>query len=158
MHGKETTACDSTHTINEKEHKLINNKIMIMFNEELYAELGKLFYYIASVDGKVQSAERKTLQELIHSVWEPLEDSVDEFGTDKSAMIDFSFDFEESANETIDGIQSFEEFYKFNKKEFTPVIIKKILKTGKAIASAYRGNNKDEKAVLEKVETLFQKQ
>ena len=128
-----------------------------MFNEELYTELGKLFYYVASVDGKVQPAEKKVLQELIHSVWEPLEDSVDEFGTDNSALIDFSFDFEESESVTFDGLQSFEEFYKYNKKEFTPAIINKILKTGKAITSVYRGNNKDEEAALQKIKAVFQK-
>ena len=126
-----------------------------MFYEELYAELGKLFYSIAAADGKVQAAERKTLQELIHSTWEPMEDSVDEFGTDRSVLIDSAFDYEEAEGVADDGIQSFEEFYKFNKSEFTPAIIKRILKTGKEIASAYRGKNKDEKAVLERIEKLF---
>lgn len=59
---------------------------------------------------------------------------------------------------TEDGFQSFEEFYKENKAEFTPVIINKILKTGKAIASAYYGKNKDERAVLERIEKLFRNQ
>lgn len=36
-----------------------------MFYEELYPELGKLFYYIAAADGKVQPAERESLQQLI---------------------------------------------------------------------------------------------
>lgn len=129
-----------------------------MFYEQLYPELGKLFYYIAAVDGKVQPAERESLQKLIHSTWEPLEDSVDEFGTDRAVLIDASFDYEESEGSPDDILQSFEEFYKENKAEFTPVIINKILKTGKAIATAYYGKNKDERAVLERIEKLFSDQ
>ncbi|MEO9147136.1 MAG: hypothetical protein ABI237_16425 [Ginsengibacter sp.] len=126
-----------------------------MFYKELYPELGKLFYYIAAVDGKVQPAERESLQRLIHSTWEPLEDSVDEFGTDRAVLIDASFDYEESENFNNNGLQSFEEFYKENKTKFTPTLINNILKTGKAIASAYYGKNKDEQAVLEKIEKLL---
>ena len=130
-------------------------KEVIMFYEQLYPELGKLFYYIAAVDGKVQPAERESLQKLIHSTWEPLENSVDEFGTDRAVLIDASFDYEESESLTNNGLQSFEEFYRENRAEFTPVIISNVLKTGKAIASAYRGKNKDEQAVLERIEKLF---
>lgn len=126
-----------------------------MFYEALYPELGKLFYYIAAVDRKVQPAERESLQKLIENTWEPLEDSVDGFGTDRSVLIDSSFDYEESEGSTDDSLQSFEEFYKENKAEFTSVIISNVLKTGKAIASAYRGKNKDEQAVLERLEKLF---
>lgn len=127
-----------------------------MFYGELYTELGKLFYYIASVDGKVQPAERKTLEELIHKTWEPLENSTDEFGTDRSALIDFSFDYEESESMENNGLQSFEEYYKGNKAEFTREIVSNILKTAEAIASAYRGENKKEQAVLEELKKLFQ--
>ncbi|MEO8961141.1 MAG: hypothetical protein ABI325_04615 [Ginsengibacter sp.] len=126
-----------------------------MFYEELYPELGKLFYYIAAVDGKVQHAERETLQKLIHSTWEPFEDSKDEYGTDRSVLIDSSFDYEESENIGNDGLQSFEDFYNENKTEFTSVIIGNILKTGKAIASAYRGKSKDELALLERIGKIF---
>ena len=132
-----------------------SKKKIIMFYEELYTELGKLFYHIAAIDGKVQPAERETLQNLIHSTWEPFEDSKDEYGTDRSVLIDSSFDYEESENLKNDGLQSFEDFYNENKAGFTPVIISNILKTCKAIASAYRGNNKDELALLERIEKLF---
>lgn len=126
-----------------------------MFYEELYTELGKLFYYIAAVDGKVQPAERESLQKLIHNTWGPLENSVDEFGTDQSVLIDSSFDYEESESFTDDGLQSFEEFYKEKKAEFTTDIIRNILKTCKEIASSYHGKNKDERAVIERLEKLF---
>lgn len=127
-----------------------------MFYKELYPELGKLFYYVAAADGNVQPAEKKSLQKLIHNSWEPLENSVDEYGTDQAALIDFSFDYEESENTNNNGLQSFEEFYKENKGKFTPAIVSKISETCKAIASAYRGENKDEKVVLERIQNIFQ--
>ena len=103
----------------------------------------------------MQSAERKTLQELIHTTWEPMEDSVDEFGTDRSVLIDSAFDYEESEGAEENGLESFEGFYKDNKSKFTKGIMNNVLKTGKEIASAYRGKNKDEQAVLERIEKLF---
>lgn len=119
-----------------------------MFYEELYTELGKLFYFIAAADGKVQPAEKKTLQHLIKTKWQPLEDSADEFGTDLSNLIDFSFEYEVSEIGTENGFESFKEFYKINKGEFDQSIVIKILETAEEIAGAYHGKNKEEREVL----------
>lgn len=126
-----------------------------MFYENLYPELGKLFYYVASVDGKVQAAEKESLQKLIQESWKPMEDSVDQFGTDLSVLIDASFEFEEMEGIRNDGLKSFEEFYHDNKDKFTPEIISRVLATSKAIASAYHDKNKDEREALKKIEKIF---
>ena len=126
-----------------------------MFYKELYTELGKLFYYTAGIDGKVQVAEREALQELIKSKWKPLEDSKDEFGTDQSAIINFSFDYEESENAAHNALESFEDFYRENKESFSPQIIQNILQTVTAIADAYRDKNKNEKLVLDKIKKIL---
>lgn len=128
-----------------------------MFYEELYTELGKLFYHLAAADGKVQSAEKKILHELILDKWKVLEDSEDEFGTDLSNLIEFSFDYETSEVVTEDGLTSFEEFYRVNKEQFTPAISTKILETAGEIADAYRGKNKEEQAFLKNLETMLSK-
>ena len=128
-----------------------------MFYEELYTELGRLFYHLAAADGKVQPAEKKILHELILARWKTLEDSADEFGTDLSNLIEFSFDYETSEVVTEEGIKSFEEFYKVNKEHFTPAISNKILETAGEIADAYRGKNKEEQAFLRSLETLLSK-
>ncbi len=44
-----------------------------MFYEELYPELGKLFYFIAASDGKINPSERKSLQQFIQNCWKPFE-------------------------------------------------------------------------------------
>lgn len=126
-----------------------------MFYEELYTELGKLFYHLAAADGKVQPAEKKTLHELILSKWRTLENSADEFGTDLSNLIEFSFDYENSDVVAEHGIQSFEEFHKVNREHFTPEICSKIVETSGEIANAYRGKNKEEKIFLNRLQKLL---
>src|SRR5688572_16185257 len=105
-----------------------------MFYEELYTELGKLFYYIANTDGKVQASERKSLQEMIKNSWKALESSTDQFGTDRANLIDFAFDYEETEGVSQNVLKSFETFYVGNKSKFTSDIISNILQTGKAVA------------------------
>ncbi len=127
-----------------------------MFYEDLYPELGKLFYHIAATDGKVQPSEKESLQQLIQSNWKPLEGSMDKYGTDQANLIDFAFEYEEAEGEAENGFQTFETFYLENKSKFSPAIINNVLQTGKAIASAYRGKNKDEIEVLAKLTKLFE--
>lgn len=77
-----------------------------MFYEELYPELGKLFYYIAATDGKVQPSEKESLQQLILRTWKPLEGSTDKFGTDQSNLITFAFDYEKVEAGTENALES----------------------------------------------------
>ena len=126
-----------------------------MFYEELYTELGRLFYHLAAADGKIQPAEQKTLHELILTKWRTLEDSADEFGTDLSNLIEFSFDYETSDAVAEHGLQSFEEFHKINKEHFTPEIANKIVETAGEIADAYRGKNKEERVFLNRLQRLL---
>ncbi len=126
-----------------------------MFYEELYAELGKLFYQIAAADGKVAAAERKALDELVRRSWEPLESSTDEFGTDQADLIIAAFDFEESEGGEEPALASFEDFFRENKTTITPVIKKNILQTAQAIADAYRSKNKSEQKLLDQLRKIM---
>ncbi len=128
-----------------------------MFYEELYTELGKLFYHLAAADGNVQTAEKEVLHKLIKTRWKPLEDSADQFGTDLANIIDFSFDYEASEIESENGLESFTNFYKQNKDDFTPAIKDKVFETARAIAEAYRGKSQQEKDVIESLQSLFKK-
>ena len=126
-----------------------------MFYEELYPALGKLFYYIAATDGKVQPSERKSLQQLIQANWTRLESSTDRFGTDQAHLIGFAFDFEEAESSAADGLSAFIEFYNQNKSRFTPDIISNILQTAKAVATAYRGKSNDEGKIIDRLINLL---
>lgn len=124
--------------------------------EELYKVLGQLFYYTAALDGKVQPVEKEKLHELVTDSWRTLERSTDEFGTDQSALIEFSFDFEESESMDKNGLQDFEMFYKQNRAEFSPEIKDKILRTIYAVADAFYSENKKEQDMFNKVKSLFE--
>lgn len=126
-----------------------------MFYEDLYTVLGKLFYQIAHADNNVQPAEKKKLQELVISKWEPLESSNDNFGTDKAEIISFAFDFEESESFSDNGFEEFESFYKLYKENFTAKINNNILETVEAVSNAYRGKNKAEDELINKLKQLL---
>lgn len=126
-----------------------------MFYEELYAELGKLFYHIAAADGNVQPSEKSALQQLIQSSWKPLEGSTDRFGTDQANVIGFSFDYEESQNAAGDGLQSFLDFYRQNKDRFTGSIVSNILNTARAVATAYHGKSHDESDIIKRLSSAL---
>lgn len=60
--------------------------------EEFYAEVGKLFYALAKVNGDISEEERKELHRLILDKLVPLEDSTDEFGTDCGMYAEMEFE------------------------------------------------------------------
>jgi len=127
-----------------------------MFYEELYTELGKLFYHISGIDGKIPAEEKQALQTCISKTWKPMEGSIDRYGTDQAYLISFSFQFEEAEPIGENYFKSFENFYRENKSAFTPEIINNILETSKAIAEAYRGKNKKEQKLLDNIIQLFE--
>jgi len=126
-----------------------------MFYEELYTELGKLFYHIAATDGKVHPSEKRSMEQLIQTNWKPLDPSTDEFGGDQANLIDFAFDYTEAEGATENGLDSFRNFYRDNKSRFNPGIVSNILQTAKAISSAYKGESKEERKVIDGLNTLF---
>ncbi len=126
-----------------------------MFYKNLYIELGKLFYLIASVDGKVSDIEKETLQRYIQTNWKHFEDSKDRFGTDNAHLIDFSFEYQDDLIVAAYDFESFEIFYRLNKESFTPLIIQKIMFTSVAIAESYRGENEKEKEIVGQLNELF---
>lgn len=126
-----------------------------MFYEELYAELGKLFYQIAAADGKVTAAEKEALDKLVRSTWEPLESTTDEFGTDQADLIIAAFDFEEAEGDPGEGLTSFRTFFRDNKSDFSATIRKNILQTGQAVADAYRSRNRQEAKILDELKKIL---
>ena len=126
-----------------------------MIYEDFYAQLGKLFYQIAAADGKVAQAEKRVLHDLVRKNWEPLEATKDEYGSDQAGLIIAAFDYEESENETIADLASFEAFYKDNKPGFTTQIKKNILQTSRAIAEAYRSKNHAEQKKLDLLKKIM---
>jgi uncharacterized tellurite resistance protein B-like protein len=113
--------------------------------QDLYTNLGYLFYSIAAIDGKVRALEAAALRSVMKEYWLPLEDSSDEFGTDMGYYIEIAFDEAvESKMDPDNAFALFKENYKLNRNYFQPSEREMIQRTAAAIAGAYANNNKAE--------------
>lgn len=123
--------------------------------QDMYASIGYLFYSIAASDGRIAKAEAQKLKEEVSSVWLPLENSRDEFGTDAAHYIDISFDF--ANDEEMDAEEAFTKFldnYHQEPAQYDHTMKELILKTA-CIASAFAGKNKAELVRLSRLQVAF---
>lgn len=126
--------------------------------QRIYEKLGYLFYALAAADNVVPPREADRLREMVKKIWVPLENSTDEFGTDAAFYIDISFEY--LLNEGIDAAEAFQEFenyYLEHSGAFSKGLHDKIKTTASAIAQAFRGKNKKESAMLQRLNHLFAK-
>lgn len=122
---------------------------MLNYNE-LYTELGNLFYAMTMVDGKINPKEKTALQKLVNFSWEPMENSKDFFGTDAANIILFQFDVNEELGATAeDRFQSFAKFYLENAEDMNPFLRDKILHSARTIAeSSYAINDTELEMIM----------
>ena len=126
------------------------------FGIELYENLGKLFYAMASTDGTVHIKEVDHLRSYIRSYWLDIDTIEDEYGSDAAFRIETTFDWcLEYEKEAKDCFIQFKEFYEEHVKMFTPDIKRLTLDTVTAMANAFAGKNKAELILLSKIEILF---
>ncbi|MBK8498750.1 MAG: hypothetical protein IPL52_08030 [Flavobacteriales bacterium] len=126
--------------------------------EQLYTDLGYLFYSIAANDGKVSPAERAELIRIVQEQWLPLEGSRDELGTDEAHYIDIAF--EHATNEHMAPDEAFARFEEHVRKfpgEFDVGLRRMIRSTALAVASATAARNKSELRRLVQLDLLFAK-
>ncbi|SHI80066.1 hypothetical protein SAMN04487911_1069 [Arenibacter nanhaiticus] len=129
-----------------------SNKI----SDELYQNLGKLFYAVAMADNKVRSSEVEKLHAAVRENWVSLEDFKDQFGTDTAYQIEIVFDWLQ--NEEHEGsiyFKEFSDFYREHKSKFTIPIKKLIWDTSNKIAAAFANKNKAEVIILTKLKILL---
>ncbi|APQ16143.1 hypothetical protein [Maribacter hydrothermalis] len=126
------------------------------FGIELYENLGKLFYAMASTDGNVHTKEIDKLKSYIRTFWLDIDAIEDEYGSDAAFRIEATFDwcleYEKDADESF---KQFQEFYKEHLKLFGSAIKNLVLDTAHAMANSYAGKNKSELILLSKIELLF---
>lgn len=123
---------------------------------ELYENLGKLFFAMASIDGTVHTKEIDHLRSYIRSYCLDIDAIEDEYGTDAAFRIESTFDWLlEYEKEAEACFKEFKEFYKEHVQIFTPAIKRLILDTANAMANAYAGKNKAELILLSRMEILF---
>jgi hypothetical protein len=128
------------------------NQLPIKF----YQNLGKLFYAVAAADRVVREQEIIRLKEIIRQEWLPLDDAVDDFGTDAAYQMQTVFDWLKEHNAEADAcLKSFKSFMDKHSSLFTVQVMEKIWKTVNSVASAFAGKNKSELIILNKINHLF---
>ena len=136
----------------------MNMKNNVISLKELYEKLGHLFYAVAFADGKIESAEIKKLEKTVKGRWLQAEESNDEFGSNAAFQIISVFDW--LAAEKISGDKAYDAFAGFlrkNREGIDAAMKNNILQTAVDISLAFRGENKDEHALMENLKKLLSK-
>ena len=88
--------------------------------------------------------------------WRPLENSIDEFGTDAANIIQFQFDVNEGMEASSEKMYgSFAVYFEENYHNITPALCKKIMNSARNIAESTRKFNKEELSILMKLRYLI---
>jgi uncharacterized protein YeaO (DUF488 family) len=126
--------------------------------KEYYAELGKLLYAVADIDGAITQKEKKALQDIIRKELAPAEKIRDEFGTDVAYYAEMEFDFlDEEIADAEAAFESFIDFVEDHHTAFDEKMKKTCLHVAKELASAYHGRNIKENELIEKLKKKLEK-
>lgn len=129
---------------------------MALNYEQLYTDLGYLFYSVAAADGRVQREERDELMALIRERWLPLEHRRDELGTDLAHYIDIGFDYAVECEMPKDeAFERFAEQVRHNAADLDEGLRRMIFRTAVSVASAFAARNKAELNKLASLQALF---
>jgi uncharacterized tellurite resistance protein B-like protein len=121
-----------------------------------YAELGKLLYAVADIDGVITPQERDELHSLIASRLTQREVHTDEYGTNDAWYTEFEFDVAEEQGMTSDeAFNSFAAFMSEHKKKLDPHMKDICLILADKLASAYHDTNHKEKQMLQKLKEVL---
>ena len=121
-----------------------------------YAELGKLLYAIADIDGVITKQEREELHNLISSRLTQREIHTDEFGTNDAWYAEFEFDVAEEQGMTPE--EAFDSFadYMAEHKHMLDAPMKDIcLMLANKLAASFHHTNSREKMMLQKLKEVL---
>lgn len=111
-------------------------------------------YAVADVDGTISQKEKEKLAEIVRKELVPSEKRVDAYGTDVAFYSEFQFDIEEDTIAEPDvALESFLDFVKEHPSAFTTQMKETCIKIVKELADAYRGTNRLEEILVNKLET-----
>jgi uncharacterized tellurite resistance protein B-like protein len=129
-----------------------------MLYTEFYSELGKLLYAVADIDGVVTQKEKKALHDIIRKQLVPSEAHADSFGTNAAYYAEAEFDFvDEQITDSETAFNSFIDYVEEHHTAFDEKMKKVCLHVANEIASAYKGKNKNETALIHKLRRKLDK-
>ncbi|QED37215.1 hypothetical protein FK178_05595 [Antarcticibacterium arcticum] len=124
--------------------------------EDLYSQLGKLFYAIAASDKRVRDEERNTLRIILENEWKNDLVNAGEWGYNAADQIEMTFDWMDLNQPSAYAVfKEFKDFKNDNEELFTPEIKQMIWKTADGIASTFAGKNKSELVMLSKLKSIL---
>ena len=120
-----------------------------MDQRKFYAELGRLLYAIAAVDGRIHAKEAATLRRVVTEQLVPQEVTVDHLGTDRAYITEFEFDIQVERGEAPEvAFESFILYLTQHKDRFSPAQKKLVLRAADVVAHAFHGVNAKELRML----------
>jgi len=103
---------------------------------DFYIELGKLIYAVAKSDGNIQDVEIEKFHNIVKDKLLPLEDSLDDFGSDNAFYTEFEFEKLVERNASIkESYSSFVTFLEEHKSAITDDVKKVCLDVVEEMAS-----------------------
>lgn len=122
-----------------------------------YEHLGRLFYAIAAVDGRVQNKELAVLKRLVKQEWVPNDHRPDAFGSDAPFQIEYVFEWlnEEHSNARF-SMDQFADYFASHRELFPADVRQRAWKTADAIANCFAGRNKAELVILDHLQKILQ--
>ena len=112
---------------------------------QLYAEIGKLLYAVADVDGIISKQEKESLHQLIRSRLLQRETHTDEFGTNDAWYAEFEFDVaEEQIMSSEDAFASFLDYVREHQEDFDPRMREICMTLASRLAGSYHHTNRKE--------------
>ena len=129
-----------------------------MIYSEFYSEVGKLLYAIADIDGFISPQEKKKLQEIVRRELVPIEKHGDEYGTDAAFYAETEFNIlDENNSDPEAAFESFIDFVEEHHTAFDDKMKNVCIRIAKELAFAYRGTNKKERILIEKLNDKLDK-
>jgi uncharacterized tellurite resistance protein B-like protein len=120
------------------------------FYKKFYKQIGVLLYAIAKADGQIHDKEIKTIHQIVVEDLAPIEESVDDFGTDAAFFAEFEFEILQDRD--ISAKRAFDKFIAFAKehdKNLSAEMRRLIIASVEKVAASYRGINKAESEMIE---------
>ncbi|MFZ9662093.1 MAG: hypothetical protein ACO29O_09470 [Chitinophagaceae bacterium] len=123
---------------------------------DFYAEVGKLLYAVAEIDGVISKKEHDELYKLIRTRMAHREKHTDSFGTNDAWYAAFEFDVAEDQGMTVeDAFESFTSFIKENKHLLDNDLKEICLMLADKMAMSYYHTNKKEKELINKLKEVL---